>query len=528
MTTTDVTPQQGASSLSAHEAMGDLRRPLAETVGLLRQLGDGASGGADTATADASATSASGGGAGLVGVLAAVPTADLPGLCEDVLALRALAEGAATAVLAEAVARGVVAEDDASPRPLGAKVTAWVQARAEAAGAPVTTSVAGQFRRWWEASARPELAPLGAAIRAGRVSLPVGARLAGDLTVLAGSIPPDWWEAAAGELVTFAATGASASQLGSVRDALIANYGADGEFEREQETARRARHFSSPVRDAAGLWVGTYAMDNDSYATVAAALDALAAPCRSADGEVDTRTAGQRNLDAIVELCHVVATDPTLLRHRRPASAARAQVIVTIEDAVLRRRLAETGALQGRPGGGYAVDGRGTPLTPGTVRRLACEAKIIPAVLGTDSAVLDLGRSARLASPDQVRYLWLRDGCCTFPGCDRPPSWCEAHHLDEWEADQGATDVDRLALLCTRHHTDVHSRQLKGDLVDGRVRWRRREGRRSADRAPDRPPGRPTTRWAGGIAASPPDLPPERPGRSTSEPVGSPPGDGAG
>jgi len=106
---------------------------------------------------------------------------------------------------------------------------------------------------------------------------------------------------------------------------------------------------------------------------------------------------------------------------------------------------------------------------------LACDARLIPAVLGTDGAILDLGRAARLASPDQVRYLRLRDGCCTFPGCERPPSWCEAHHLREWTEDLGETNVDNLALLCTRHHTDVHTRGLVGRLVDGRIRWSRRQ-----------------------------------------------------
>ncbi|MCA0438368.1 MAG: HNH endonuclease [Actinobacteria bacterium] len=126
-------------------------------------------------------------------------------------------------------------------------------------------------------------------------------------------------------------------------------------------------------------------------------------------------------------------------------------------------------------GRGYGLDGHGTPLTPATVRRLACDARIIPAVLGTDGAILDLGRAARLASPDQVRYLRLRDKCCTFPGCDRPPSWCEAHHLREWTTDLGETNVDNLALLCTRHHTDVHTRGLIGQLIDGTIRWRRRQ-----------------------------------------------------
>jgi hypothetical protein len=71
------------------------------------------------------------------------------------------------------------------------------------------------------------------------------------------------------------------------------------------------------------------------------------------------------------------------------------------------------------------------------------------------SEVLDLGRSTRVVSRAQRRALVLRDGGCGFPGCDRPPQWCDAHHLRHW-VKGGPTDLWNLVLLCRRHHVLCH------------------------------------------------------------------------
>lgn len=110
----------------------------------------------------------------------------------------------------------------------------------------------------------------------------------------------------------------------------------------------------------------------------------------------------------------------------------------------------------------------GTLLAPETVRRLACDASIIPVVLGSRGEVLDFGLERRLFTPAQTKRLWLRDGECTFPGCSAPGHWCQAHHLVHW-ADFGPTDLD------SHHHTTVHTRRLAGTLVRDdqgeRVEW---------------------------------------------------------
>lgn len=109
-----------------------------------------------------------------------------------------------------------------------------------------------------------------------------------------------------------------------------------------------------------------------------------------------------------------------------------------------------------RSGLGVGVVGDdGSVLPAGALRRLACDANLIPAVLGGDGAILDFGRKTRLISAVLRAFLIARDGGCVFPQCDRPASWCEGHHRKPWQ-DGGCTDRDNLDLLCAVHHHLVH------------------------------------------------------------------------
>ena len=116
----------------------------------------------------------------------------------------------------------------------------------------------------------------------------------------------------------------------------------------------------------------------------------------------------------------------------------------------------------------------GTHLAPETVRRLCCDGSVIPIVLGGKGEVVDWGLEKRYFSDAQTKRLWLRDCGCTYPGCDAPPQWTDAHHLVHW-ADLGPSDLSNAALLCERHHTVVHARRHAGRVVndtDGeRVEW---------------------------------------------------------
>ncbi len=107
------------------------------------------------------------------------------------------------------------------------------------------------------------------------------------------------------------------------------------------------------------------------------------------------------------------------------------------------------------PGTGPPVLEYGGPITPAQARALACDARIIPAVLGGASQVLDVGTSNRLFPPHIRRAITLRDKGCTFPSCDRPPGWTDAHHVSFW-VENGKTAYHNGCLLCRRHHTEVH------------------------------------------------------------------------
>ena len=109
-------------------------------------------------------------------------------------------------------------------------------------------------------------------------------------------------------------------------------------------------------------------------------------------------------------------------------------------------------------------------ITATEARRLACNAQIIPVVLGGNSEILDLGRTQRLFSPAQHRALRLRDRTCRAQGCTIPAAWTEAHHLDPWHLG-GRTDLSRGILLCTHHHHTIHNphyrhhQQPTGDIT---------------------------------------------------------------
>ena len=139
--------------------------------------------------------------------------------------------------------------------------------------------------------------------------------------------------------------------------------------------------------------------------------------------------------------------------------------MVTIDIETLRGRLREHGV---------AMVGE-EPISAAEARRLACTADIIPAVLGGDSHVLDLGRTRRLFSPAQRKALALRDVTCRADGCDIPAAWCEAHHARSPWSQGGRTNLADGALLCSFHHHRAHEARYDTRRgPDGRFTFHRR------------------------------------------------------
>jgi hypothetical protein len=179
--------------------------------------------------------------------------------------------------------------------------------------------------------------------------------------------------------------------------------------------------------------------DPESFAIIEAALSPLsAARPASAEGP-DPRSTAQRRGEALIEaLRRLLATDQL-----GDDGGTGATVVVTTTLETLTTGI----------GHGILDDGTRIPIED--VRRLACDAVIIPAVLGSSSQPLDIGRATRVVPAGMRRALILRDVHCAFPGCETPAKWCEAHHIKYW-SQLGPTALANLVLLCGPHHRLLH------------------------------------------------------------------------
>ncbi len=249
---------------------------------------------------------------------------------------------------------------------------------------------------------------------------------------------------------------------------------------RVAQIARRVRHIADPDgaadrdarhREARWLDVSTTLdglvalnglLDAEAGAVLRTWLDAAVPPPVSGD----ERTAAQRRADALVELARTA-----LDAGRLPDSGGeRPHLLVTVDLAALRGRSTAPGEL--------AWAG---PIDAEAARRIGCDAAVtrivvdrsgsrsgggftqvteqlwdaLPPALRGPTQILDVGRATRAISAAMRKALVVRDQGCTFPGCDRPPPWCDAHHVAHW-ANGGVTALSNLVLLCRHHHTVVH------------------------------------------------------------------------
>jgi hypothetical protein len=226
----------------------------------------------------------------------------------------------------------------------------------------------------------------------------------------------------------------------------------------DSEKLEKAQHRNRGLYERAstgGTTEFVWRLDPEGAAFVQAAIGPLAKPVPDADGP-DPRSPQQRRSDALLVIVQRGMTSPGAA-----PSTSNAKVFITLSLAQLVGELAGLGCTL-----------TGDQLTAATVRRLACQADLVPVVLGTHGEVLDLGHSARLASPAQRAALWLEEPECTYQGCTMPNQWCVAHHAIWWSRG-GPTDHDNLHLLCPRHHTKVHEQDLHYVTdPDGATAWR--------------------------------------------------------
>ncbi len=242
-----------------------------------------------------------------------------------------------------------------------------------------------------------------------------------------------------------------ATTLGRIGRRLVATLDPDGTLA-DDEAAVTARELSFH-RDAEGMIVIRGRLDPEGSALLRTALDPFAVPRPATDDEPDLRSPARRSADALIELARRALTAGDLPDN----GGVRPQLMVTIDLPTLQRDLTKA-----RPG---LLDWGG-PVTAESARRIACDAQIIPVVLSGAGVPLDVGRAAYTVPTGIRRALLARDRGCAFPGCDRPPTWCDAHHITHW-ADQGPTSLANLVLLCGHHHRTVHHRGWQVRLAEG-------------------------------------------------------------
>lgn len=178
-------------------------------------------------------------------------------------------------------------------------------------------------------------------------------------------------------------------------------------------------------------------LDPEGGHIVMTALRAIAEPA-ARDGS-GAATPQQRRADALVELCRDFLDHGATPIH----GGEKPHITVTVD----------LDSLEGRAG--RQCDLEESAIHPETVRRLACDAAISRVITKGESEPLDVGRRTRTVPASIRRALVVRDGGCTWEGCERPARWCDAHHLVHW-ADGGDTSLDNLRLLCRHHHRLVH------------------------------------------------------------------------
>jgi hypothetical protein len=186
---------------------------------------------------------------------------------------------------------------------------------------------------------------------------------------------------------------------------------------------------------------------------------------RGSEG-LDDRTPTQRRADALGEI-----TRGWLDRADRPSVAReRPHVVVSVDLEALRG---------GR--GRSELEDVG-PISAQTARRLACDAGVSRVITRGRSEPLDVGRKTPVVPAGLRRAVVARDTGCRFPGCGRPQTWCDSHHVEHW-ADGGPTALGNLVLLCRPHHRAVHDR-FRVEMVDGDPMFFQTDGQVIEDRAP--------------------------------------------
>ncbi|MCI1749713.1 MAG: HNH endonuclease, partial [Acidipropionibacterium sp.] len=171
----------------------------------------------------------------------------------------------------------------------------------------------------------------------------------------------------------------------------------------------------------------------------------------------EARSTAQRMADALIDMVGLLAS-----LDKVPAAGGQTpRLVVTLNYQDLHDALEEkiaAGVVHGAIGE--------IPVDAGSLRRMCCEAGILPVMLGGESQVMDMGQERRLVTGAIRRALEVRDKHCIHPGCTVPANLCQAHHIIPWW-DEGPTSLENLVLVCRHHHALVEP-----DRYHSRDQWR--------------------------------------------------------
>jgi hypothetical protein len=146
-------------------------------------------------------------------------------------------------------------------------------------------------------------------------------------------------------------------------------------------------------------------------------------------------------------------TRPTLLAQALVETCRRAQAVAVGDSRPPR---VEVTLVMHQDHPELVVDPCGSPFPTRTLPVFLCHPTIHAALVDSLGLPVDIKRASRVPTPAQRRALAIRDGGCTFPGCEARIAWADAHHVRHWTRDTGPSDLDNLALLCRRHHRLAH------------------------------------------------------------------------
>ena len=233
------------------------------------------------------------------------------------------------------------------------------------------------------------------------------------------------------------------------------------------EVSLHAARYLSVSSTFGGMVAVDGLLDPEGGAVLLEALRGLTAVSRTRGDSSNPR---QARADALVELARFGLDHGDMPQ----VGGQRPHVSVSIPIAVV----------MGAATGGAEFAG-GTPISAEAAWRHLCDASLVPVLTDDAGQVLDVGRSRRTIPPSLRRAIVHRDRCCVFAGCDRPPDWCDVHHLVGWAAG-GTTSLENCVLLCRRHHRALHeqgfglqgragpdmrTRRPDGTTVDARPQW---------------------------------------------------------